>query len=286
MSLPLPTSIAFPDINALLTPLLANKDGHTSLISLCGAGGKTSTLYWLAEYFYRQGKKVLITTSTKMFLPAPSQYRHLIIEADPALQLARCQPGSDAPCLLALFSHHDKASGKVRGLAPEQIDRIKASQRFDLILVEVDGAHQKLLKVPALHEPCIPHSSDWVIALVGGAMLGASAEPAQIHRWAQLQALCGIAAGEPLDWALFDRLLSHPLGLFKGTPARARRIWFINGDYQNERLWQPALINLLRGHPELHAIWQGAVREHIAIRRCLVHTPSGHTAIHDGPRIT
>ncbi|WP_348686183.1 selenium cofactor biosynthesis protein YqeC [Aeromonas bestiarum] len=273
--MPIPSSVqrAFPDIEILLNPLTENIDSRTTLISLCGAGGKTSTLFWLAEYFYRQGKRVLITTSTRMFLPAQSHYRELILEADPVRQLTRCQHLPDGPTLVALFSHLDRTSGKAVGPTPQQIDLIKGQQRFDIILVEADGAHHKLLKMPALHEPCIPSSSDWVIALVGGAMVGAKADPQQIHRWAELQSLCGIEAGEPLDWALFDRLLAHPQGVFKGTPARARRIWFINGDYQNEASWQPQLITLLARHPELHAIWQGAVREPIAIRHVVSQAP-------------
>ncbi|WP_421282919.1 selenium cofactor biosynthesis protein YqeC [Aeromonas veronii] len=275
MSLPHVVAIAFPDIDPLLNPLTENIDSRTTLISLCGAGGKTSTLFWLAEYFYQQGKKVLITTTTRMFLPAPSHYRELIIEADPVRQLTRCQQLPDKPTLVALFSHLDERTGKVAGPDLRQIDLLKGQKRFDLILVEADGAHHKLLKVPALHEPCIPHQSDWVIALLGGAMVGANAEPAQIHRWAELQALCGIAAGEPLDWALFDRLLSHPEGVFKGTPPGARRIWFINGDYQNEASWLAELIKLQSRHPEIHAIWQGAVRESPPIRHLICTAPHG-----------
>lgn len=275
MSLPHVVVVAFPDIDPLLNPLTKNIDSHTTLISLCGAGGKTSTLFWLAEYFYQQGKRVLITTTTRMFLPAPSHYRELIIETDPVRQLTRCQALPDGPTLVALFSHLDERTGKVAGPDLRQIDLLKGQQRFDLILVEADGAHHKLLKVPALHEPCIPHQSDWVIALLGGAMVGANAEPAQIHRWAELQALCGIAAGEPLDWALFDRLLSHPEGVFKGTPPGARRIWFINGDYQNEASWLAELIKLQSRHPEIHAIWQGAVRESPPIRHLICTAPHG-----------
>lgn len=275
MSHPHVVAVAFPDIEPLLNPFTQNIDSHTTLISLCGAGGKTSTLFWLAEYFYKQGKRVLITTTTRMFLPAPSHYRELIIETDPVRQLTRCQALPDGPTLVALFSHLDERTGKVAGPDLRQIDLLKGQQRFDLILVEADGAHHKLLKVPALHEPCIPHQSDWVIALLGGAMVGANAEPSQIHRWAELQALCGIAAGEPLDWALFDRLLSHPEGVFKGTPPGARRIWFINGDYQNEASWLAELIKLQSRHPEIHAIWQGAVRESPPIRHLICTAPHG-----------
>ncbi|MCF5726806.1 putative selenium-dependent hydroxylase accessory protein YqeC [Aeromonas veronii] len=275
MSLPHVVAVAFPDIDTLLKPLTQNIDSHTTLISLCGAGGKTSTLFWLAEYFYQQGKRVLITTTTRMFLPAPSHYRELILEADPVRQLTRCQALPDGPTLVALFSHLDERTGKVAGPDLRQIDLLKGQQRFDLILVEADGAHHKLLKVPALHEPCIPHQSDWVIALVGGAMVGAKADPQQIHRWAALQALCGIEAGDPLDWALFHQLLSHPEGVFKGTPPGASRIWFINGDYQNEASWLAELIKLQSCHPEIHAIWQGAVRESPPIRHLICTAPHG-----------
>lgn len=275
MSHPHAVAVAFPDIDPLLNPLTKNIDSHTTLISLCGAGGKTSTLFWLAEYFYKQGKRVLITTTTRMFLPAPSHYRELILEADPVRQLTRCQQLPDEPTLVALFSHLDERTGKVAGPDLRQIDLLKGQQRFDLILVEADGAHHKLLKVPALHEPCIPHQSDWVIALLGGAMVGAKADPRQIHRWAEFQALCGIEAGDPLDWALFHKLLSHPEGLFKGTPPGARRIWFINGDYQNEASWLAELIKLQSHHPEIHAIWQGAVRESPPIRHLICTAPHG-----------
>ena len=84
MSLPHAATVTFPDIDSLLNPLTKNIDSHTTLISLCGAGGKTSTLFWLAEYFYKQGKKVLITTTTRMFLPAPSHYRELILKPIPS----------------------------------------------------------------------------------------------------------------------------------------------------------------------------------------------------------
>ncbi len=131
MSHPHVVAVAFPDIDPLLNPLTKNIDSHTTLISLCGAGGKTSTLFWLAEYFYQQGKRVLITTTTRMFLPAPSHYRELILEADPIRQLTRCQQLPDEPTLVALFSHIDQASGKVAGPTPQQINLIKGQQRFE-----------------------------------------------------------------------------------------------------------------------------------------------------------
>ncbi len=140
MSLPHSVIHAFPDIGSLLNPLLENSDNHTTLISLCGAGGKTSTLFWLAEYFYQQGKRVLITTTTRMFLPAPSHYRELIIETDPVRQLTRCQALPDGPTLVALFSHLDERTGKVAGPDLRQIDLLNLlAEGVEVHLVPVEG---------------------------------------------------------------------------------------------------------------------------------------------------
>lgn len=40
-----------------------------TVISVVGAGGKTSTLFWLARLFQLSGRRVVITTTTHMFLP-------------------------------------------------------------------------------------------------------------------------------------------------------------------------------------------------------------------------
>ncbi|HHS9711190.1 TPA: selenium cofactor biosynthesis protein YqeC, partial [Raoultella planticola] len=50
----------FCDLGASASPLL---------ISAVGAGGKTSTLLWLAELFVQAGRRVLLTTTTHMSLP-------------------------------------------------------------------------------------------------------------------------------------------------------------------------------------------------------------------------
>ena len=128
MAISSPILLTSPNIESLLNPLTENIDGRTTLISLCGAGGKTSTLFWLADYFHQQGKKVLLTTSTRMFLPAPSSRRTLLIEADPIRQLTRCQALPDEPMQLVLFSHLDRASGKAVGPSPQQIDLLKGQQ--------------------------------------------------------------------------------------------------------------------------------------------------------------
>jgi len=174
-----------PRVPSLLDALLGSIRQRSPLISLCGAGGKTSTLFWLAEHYQRRGLRVLISTTTRMFMPEASRYQHLTLEPDPARQLSACRAMPARAGIHALFSAWDSASDKVSGVLPEQLDAIKAAGLFDVILVEADGAHQRLLKVPAAHEPCIPSASDIVLALTGGAMIRAAASAGLIHRWEQ-----------------------------------------------------------------------------------------------------
>ena len=39
----------------------------TAVVSIVGAGGKTSTLFWLARECIRIGKRVIISTTTQMY---------------------------------------------------------------------------------------------------------------------------------------------------------------------------------------------------------------------------
>ncbi|NLS55520.1 selenium cofactor biosynthesis protein YqeC [Hafnia alvei] len=254
--------------------LFSVKNNKSYLISLIGAGGKTSTLFWLAQRFSQQGLSVLITTTTHMFLPEASQ-AHTIIEKEYWHTLVGLKETS--PCaskIVALFTEYNAATHKVSGITTEQADMLQAAQLFDVILVEADGAHQRLLKTPAGHEPCIPQSSRCVIALTGGLVINNPADPEQIHRWPIFADLCDIKAGDRLNISVFERFIAHPDGMFKGSPPQALRVWFINRLYQIDNALLGLLTALLDARPELDTIWIGAVQESppITHQLCQSHT--------------
>ncbi len=253
-----------PSFKALFTEEYYRLDkGEPLLIALIGAGGKTSAMRWLAQAFYQQGKRVLFTTTTKMFLPDPATYHHLLVGQPPI-------PRGE-PAITAWFSHYHPQNNKVEGPRAERLDEIKRQGKFDVILVEADGSRGLPLKAPARHEPCIPSSSDCVIALTGGQVINRPADPQQIHRWAIFSALTGVRAGERLDCTVFSTLIAHPEGMFKGAPPQARRIWLINQFSHSDNLPDPAWQALLQQTPALSAIWFGAVQQSPAIHRCLRH---------------
>ena len=228
-----------------------------SVVSLVGAGGKTSTLYWLAQTLAVGGQRVLVTTTTRMFPPDPKHGATLLIEPDFAQRLAALRGLPNAPGVVALFSHFEASQGKVIGCEPDEIDELKSIAVADVILVEADGARHCTLKAPAAHEPCLPRSSNTVIALSGGAPLGCPANPDDIHRWPQFAAITGLGAGDPIKQAALGRLLEHPEGMFKNAPAQASRHWLVNTQGTLDVSVPAMLAQLARDHCALDGVWIG-----------------------------
>ncbi|ALR76286.1 selenium cofactor biosynthesis protein YqeC [[Enterobacter] lignolyticus] len=232
------------------------------IISVVGAGGKTSTLFWLAQLFQQAGRRVLLTTTTHMFLP----------ERCPTLL---CRDPRQLPAALwntprlACFSAWLADVGKVRGFPPAVLDALLEEADVDVVLVEADGAHGFALKAPNEHEPCIPYRSSCVIAVTGGQMLGHNVGPENVHRWPLFSRITGATPGVALDLAMLHRLIQHPQGAFKNAPAGARCIWLLNQISQNENLPDSAFQPLL-AQGDVDAVWMGAVQENPAITRRVV----------------
>lgn len=249
-----------PQIDTLFCDLGAF--AHPIMISVVGAGGKTSALFWLAQLFQQAGRRVLLTTTTHMYVPESCP---VLLCRDP-LRL----PASvwQTP-LQACFSAWLPDVGKVRGFTPEILDALVQRAEVDVILVEADGAHGFALKAPNEHEPCIPHHSCSVIAVTGGRMLGKNVGPASIHRWPFFSRITGAMPDETLSLAMLCRLIQHPQGAFKNVPEGCRRIWLLNQYSHNENRVEDEFATLLvKG--DVDAIWMGAVQETPAITRRLV----------------
>ncbi|BEI00375.1 selenium cofactor biosynthesis protein YqeC [Edwardsiella ictaluri] len=246
------------------------------LISLIGAGGKTSALHWLARAFAERGLRVMVTTTTRMYLPdtlATLFCRHPASLPATALRAA----------ITACFAAWDPVQGKVRGFTPAQIDALSQRRLVDVILVEADGAHQLPLKAPAGHEPCIPERSHCVIAVSGGQTLGHPIGGHCVHRWPLFSARSGLTEGECLDMTAMGRFIRHPLGMFKGTPTKAHKIWLINRFYQSDNVTDASLYALLNDGA-LDAVWLGAVREQPPITRILQRHDNNDTRAGPPPR--
>ena len=147
------------------------------IIAVAGSGGKTTLIKKLAERYRSEGKTVLVTTTTHMF-----------IEEDTLLT-------DDAPAII----HAIKENGYVMAGIPEG-EKIKAlsEETFDavctyadVVLVEADGSKRLPLKYPNATEPVIPKHTDEIIVVWGPHGLGKPAREV-CHRLALVTACLGI----------------------------------------------------------------------------------------------
>lgn len=119
-----------------------------AVISVVGAGGKTSLIFAWARELADAGKSVVITTTTHMYRPERMEENGIRIVA------------ADDP----------ERPDKVTAPPPEVLDSLRDSA--DVVLIEADGSRRVPLKWPADREPVIPDYTDITVCVAGLSALG------------------------------------------------------------------------------------------------------------------
>lgn len=140
------------------------------IITITGAGGKTSLIFCLAQFLSKKGK-VLVTTTTKIYVPSKKQFEKMYIGKEEIL-------GENKNIFVI---GKDKKDKKLIGLEYQEIENLK--DKYDYILIEGDGAKQKILKEWNESEPCIPDFSNKVIGVVNLKILNTELTEENIHRF-------------------------------------------------------------------------------------------------------
>ena len=135
------------------------KDRHC--LSFVGAGGKSSLMEAMAIWGTKQGKKVLVTTTTHIFRPEPEKL------AQTADDLERIWSAGD---WVVIGEMEMKQPQKLK--MPDRDWMRQAMALADLVLIEADGSKRLPCKVPAAHEPVILSETELVVAVLGLSALG------------------------------------------------------------------------------------------------------------------
>ena len=128
------------------------------MITVVGSGGKTTLIKNLAARYRGEGKTVLITTTTHMF-----------IEEDTLLT-------DDAGTIIQTLKETGYAMAgiwdrnKIKPLSKETFDAVCACA--DVVLVEADGSRRLPLKSPNATEPVIPENTEEIIVVCGLSAIG------------------------------------------------------------------------------------------------------------------
>jgi len=198
------------------------------VVSLVGAGGKTSLMFNLARELSMADESVLTTTTTKIFEPSRNQSPCVILSGSFKDILGQSEK------LLPIHRHLTAAAGKrpypgkLVGFRPEIIKEFWDSGLFRWIIVEADGAAGRPIKVPAAHEPVIPSCTKRLVGIAGLNGVGQPLTDRLVFRHKRFAELTGIDPGADISEAAVADVFGHEEGIFKGAAAEVVRIAFLN----------------------------------------------------------
>jgi molybdenum cofactor cytidylyltransferase len=196
------------------------------VISLVGAGGKTTTMFRLAEELAAQGWRVITTTTTMIWREQGGE--PLIVEDDTRRLMDRVQATLSSSHHLTVAASVDQARRKLIGLQPSVVDALSALAEVDALIVEADGAKGRSLKAPAGHEPVIPSSTTLLVPMAAVDALGRPLDERTVHRPEIAGRLAGVEMGAPIDGLLMSTVMLHHHGGLKNAPASARVVPLLN----------------------------------------------------------
>ncbi|MFA7533209.1 MAG: selenium cofactor biosynthesis protein YqeC [Tissierellaceae bacterium] len=192
--------------------------GKRDIISIVGAGGKTTIMQALAEEFAEEGKKVLVSTTTKLF----------------AHQLEFCHrtfygsiPEDYGPPRGSITGLGKEVLGdKALGMTLGELEDIYLRGIFHFILIEADGANMKPMKAHGLGEPVVGDFTTKTLGIIGLDSVGKPITDENIHRADVFSRLFGKSIGENLKEEIIVKFVVDKNGLFKNS--HGERFLFLN----------------------------------------------------------
>ncbi len=196
---------------------------YPAVVSFYGAGGKTTLLKKLALEAAQAGKKVLLTTTTRIY-PPDGMPLFLSRELKGSLQELKDFYKNNNTAALGKKILED---GKVEGLLPADIELL-AEETPLVILVEADGAKGFSIKGHASHEPVIPARSDIIVPVIGADALDLPLNETSVHRPGHLAEALGEKENTVIDLKIIGRTFQHMFGLGQELAPRSQLTAILN----------------------------------------------------------
>lgn len=197
------------------------------MISLTGAGGKTTLMFRLARELFLEGKKVITTTTTKILEPSEDESLHLFVSEDEEKVKEFVDRHLDEYGHITLAKERI-GRGKLRGISPELADSLWNLYDIDVLIIEADGASGRPVKAPREGEPVIPSNTTLVVAVLGLDGVEKELNDQNVFQASRVSKLTGIPEDEKMTEEGMALLMTHPEGLFKGAPNSSRLAAFLN----------------------------------------------------------
>ncbi len=211
------------------------------IISIVGAGGKTTLMFNLAKELSCKGR-VLVTTTTKIYLPEKSQYDDLILnkgfygegrgennhssEKNKLFVYRTCDDKKNYNYKNGIYVYGDRVNeeNKIIGISDSDLRNIMVD--YDYILIESDGSMKKPLKGWRDNEPVISEFTTITIGVLNGNALNLTIDEKNIHRIDRFLKLTEGVVGDKIKVENILSLVFKPEGIFKNS--KGKRILFIS----------------------------------------------------------
>jgi len=219
--------------------------GSREHIAIVGAGGKTTLMLTLGDELRRSGRRVIASTTTKVWHRQALQCEKVLLVGDDAewKKIAREELSREGSVFVG---RSILDTGKVDGIPSSLADEVYGDPQVHHLLIEADGAAGHPLKAPAEHEPVIPRSVTMVVAMMGLEAVNARLDEATAFRVEQVRTVTGLDTGDLLTPSALSKVFLHPAGLFRGAPEGSRKVAFLNkGDLIKEETKAAELADLL-----------------------------------------
>ncbi|KAB3533506.1 selenium cofactor biosynthesis protein YqeC [Alkaliphilus serpentinus] len=228
------------------------------VISLVGGGGKTTTIFRLAQQMKDEGFKVLVTTTTAIYFPSEDAFDRFFLAPE-----GMPQPLKDiGKGEITLIGKEINKEGKLLGISFNILEEIIAAEIFDVILIEADGSKGRPIKAPASHEPMLHPLTTINIGVIGLDALYTRINQTSVHR---VEEFCFITGGRPEDEitpVMVKNLVLHKNGLFKDTPNNCKRVLLFNKLSHTNEVLGKGMVKLLEdSHNSLDTIIVAAMED-------------------------
>ena len=196
------------------------------LVSIVGAGGKTSLMYGLGHELVAAGKPGLLTTTTRVRRPERGQVPRVVLGPETETTARRIAEGIRASgSVLAALEESDS---KLKGFSPGFVEELYSGCRQWTVVAECDGAMGKSFKVPRDHEPPMAPSTSVYVVLVGVDCLGRSLNDDLIFQPADVGRLTGRKEDATVDEDLVAETVLSKRSYLGRKPPGARMCVLLN----------------------------------------------------------
>lgn len=207
-----------------MTLVQAFSIGEKEVISLVGAGGKTTLLYALGRELSALRCGVILTTTTKILEPEPSPFfRQFLSPELSAVKKWVTEHIHRHQCLL--LARGRLPNGKLEGICPEWVEELFSMDGVSTIVNEADGSAGRPLKAPRDGEPVIPHNTTLLVPVMGIDGMGRPLDEQAVFRSAIASRLLNLPIGSTVTEDAIVRLVMESV---KSGPAGARIVPLIN----------------------------------------------------------